>query len=255
MNFIKKFFRFLKSPDEDVHLDDKKLNTIKKPLGFQMELKELKQKLSDFLLTNKINSGLVVSRNQYKLLKTGQFLYKLEGKEKSGREFSIVISTGNFLNLKDGKISGILQVTEGELNKAIQSEYGSLEGFLNKFKNLELGDKSLEAVTGKKNKFSWKEILLWDRFWQEQLFLRLRPSYVAILIVSLDDSFSNLFLNVTSSKQKKIVDDELFYLNQGVNSEESNPYTKNLNLIYYEEAYKELKEKIELLKFKQEKEN
>ena len=35
---------------------------------------------------------------------------------------------------------------------------------------------------------------------------------------------------------EKIIADELFYLNQGVNSEEMNPNTKNLNLYNFESA-------------------
>jgi hypothetical protein len=249
---MKLWKRFLKifQKSQQIEKQDDSLKRKKRPLGFYKELEELKKKLSDFLLTSKVNTGLVVQRNQYKLLKTGQFLYKLEGKEKSGREYSIILCTGNFLNEKDGKVSGIVQISEGELNKAIQSEYATLEGFLQKFPHLELSEKSIEVLTEKPNKFSWKEILLWERFWKEQLFLKIRPSYIAVLIVSLDDSFGKLFLDVASEKQKKIVEDELFYLNQGVTSEESNPYTKNVNLIYYETAYKELKKNIELLKFK-----
>lgn len=244
---IKKFFKLVggsktENEEEDIF--------VKKPRGFETELSQLKQKLSDFLLTSKVQSGIVIERSTYKLIKNGPNLYKLEGNEKEGRNYSIAISTGSYLNVTQEKVTGILQVEEAELNRAIQVEHSTLLSFLGKFKRLELNEKALEALTGDRYRFHWKEILLWERFWKEQVLIRLSPNCIAILLVSQDDGFKKFFLDTASRKTKQIVHEELFYLNQGVSSEESNPNTKNYDLPSFDRAYSDLRRAIEIVRKK-----
>ena len=73
-------------------------------------------------------------------------------------------------------------------------------------------------------------------------------------MISLGDSFKNIFLDVATKKQKQIVSDELFYLNQGVNSEDMNPNSKNLNLMNFDTAIDEFKKSILKIKKKMESE-
>jgi len=245
---LNRFFKIFKKDNEKTDEDD--FVGVKGPRGFETELSQLRQKLSDFLLTGKVNSGIVVDRTTYKLLKNGPNLYKLEGSEKEGRSYSIAISTGSYLNVSQDKITGILQVEEAELNRAIQTEHSTLESFLNKFKHIQLNEKAIEAITGNRIKFHWKEILLWERFWKEQVLMRLSPNCIAILLVSQDDSFKKYFLEISSKKVKQIVLDELFYLNQGVSSEQSNPNTKNYDLPSFDRAYFDFKRSVELVRKK-----
>lgn len=248
MKWYQKIFSFLKrKPQVKPNIVLKKE---KKPLGFTQELQELKKKLVDFFLTRKVVSGKVVERTHYTLTKTGEELYKLEGKDKSGFTYSIVISTGNFLSKKNGVVVGVIQVNEGELNRAIQREFSSLESFLGEFSGLNLSEKSWEAIGIQKPKFHWKEVLSWDTFWKEQLIRHLRPNTLALLLVTLDDDFMKMFSQYATPKQKKIISDELFYLNQGVNSKESNPNTKNFNLQDSNKAIQEFQELVEKLKTK-----
>ncbi len=246
LNKLKSIFKLKQNKFSDT--EDSLL--IKRPKGFETELSQLKQKLSDFMLTGKVTNGIVIERTTYKLTKSSSNLYKIEGEEKEGRNYSIAISTGSYLNVLQDKITGILQVEEAELNRAIQTEHSSLESFLNKFKNLQLNEKAIEAITGNKIKFHWKEILLWERFWREQVLMRLSPNCIAILLVSQDDSFKKFFLDVASRKVKQIVHDELFYLNQGVSSEDSNPNTKNYDLPSFDRAYSDFKRSVDLVKKK-----
>ena len=231
-------------PKRNIDTAEKIPKIKKRNKGFETELKELKEKLSDFLITQKIQQGLVVNKKNFSLTKNGYALYKLDGVDKNSLPYSIIISTGNHLILnKENKITGLLQVTEAELNRAIRNEHSSLKSLLNNFKNLNLNDKSLEVLQEDK-KFNWKEILLWDKYFKEMLLLRLKPNTLALLLVSESDSFLKFFIQNSTKKQKRIITDELFYLNQGVNSEESNPNTKNLNLYNFNEAFSELKNKI-----------
>lgn len=86
------------------------------------------------------------------------------------------------------------------------------------------------------------------------LFLKLSSNYIAVLIISLGDVFKNLFLEVATEKQKQIISDELFYLNQGVTSEEMNPNSKNISLLHFDKAYEEFKSTILTIKNKMESE-
>ena len=249
-NIFKKFFP--KRPTaEDL---DKPRRPPKRPKGMERELEDLKIKLTDFLITLKVNSGLVVKRTMYSLTKNGHGLYRLEGTEKNGRAYSIIVSTSNHLQINaDGKVTGLIQVTEAELNRVIQNEFSSLKGILDRFKNLNLNDKALE-ILDEKNKFNWKEIILWNRYWKEMLFLHMSVNHIAVLMISLGDSFKNIFLDVATKKQKQIVSDELFYLNQDVNSEDMNPNSKNLNLMNFDTAMDEFKKSILKIKKKMESE-
>ncbi len=243
-NLFKKFFprRFT---EETL---DKPRRPPKRPKGMEKELEDLKLKLSDFLLTLKVNSGLVVKRTMYSLTKNGYGLYKLEGTEKNGRTYSIIVSTSNHLQINaEGKITGLIQISEAELNRVIQSEHSSLKGIFERFKNLNLNDKALE-ILDEKNKFNWKEILLWNRYWKEMLFLHISANHIAVLMISLGEPFKNVFLEIATKKQKQIVSDELFYLNQGVTSEDMNPNSKNINLMNFDTALNEFK--ISVLKIK-----
>ncbi|HMV45146.1 MAG TPA: hypothetical protein PK079_10055 [Leptospiraceae bacterium] len=245
-NIFKKFFPKRHLADNP----EKPQRPPKRPKGFERELEDLKLKLTDFLLTLKVNSGLVVKRNMYSLTKNGHGLYRLEGIEKTGRAFSIIVSTANHLQLNaEGKVTGLIQVNEAELNRVIQNEYSSLKAMFDKFRNLNLNDKALE-ILDEKNKFNWKEIILWNRYWKEMLFLHMSANHIALLIISLGDSFKNVYLEVATKKQKQIISDELFYLNQGVNSEEMNPNSKNLNLMNFDIAMEEFKKSIQKIKKK-----
>lgn len=248
MKWFKKFFSFFQRGKKDI--SDRQKQKSKKPLGFNQELTELKRKLLEFFITRQVSSGKVVERNHYTLTKTGEELYRLEGKDRSGFQYSIVISTGSFLTRKNGTVTGVIQINEVELNKAIQREHSSLENFLNEFENLYLSENSLIALGISKPKFHWKEVLEWETFWKEQLIRHLKPNRLALLLVTLDEDFLKLFSEYATTKQKKIISDELFYLNQGVNNKDSNPNTKNLNLQDSNKALDELRELIEKLKLK-----
>lgn len=181
-------------------------------------------------------------------------MYKLEGKEKNGRLYSILISTDDIITISNGKISGLIRVSEAELNRALQYNYITLGDFLENFQRLKLSEKSLGVVFEKKVQSDWKEILNWKRFWKEQLLLKLSPNVLAVLLAVLDEEFYQFFTDIATEKQKRIVVDELFFLNQQVNSDEGNPYSKNLGLIHFESAEDEFKKVYDKIKEKMEKE-
>lgn len=211
---------------------------ILQPEGFERELEKAKKKFNAFHLTKGLKTGEQIVRKDYKLKKNGTDLYKLEGSN-----FQIVLITGNSLLDKDGITTGVLQITEAELSRALQREHSDLNSFL------ELWKPQLPQ-----NHQDWKQILDWSIFWQQQILLRLRPDSSALLMVCLDRDFTDFYLAHATRKQKKIIHDELFYLNQGKNSEDWNPHTKNKSLLYPDKAMEELYRLIEIIKTKMDKE-
>ncbi len=246
--YFKKFFR--KEPLGSINSDKEK--KIKSPKGMETELQDLKSKFSQFLITRKKESGTILERKNYKVTKNSEKLFRLEGKEKDGFEYSILISTGSYLALKENKVTGLAHLSEADLNRALSYEHSSLKSFFSRIKDINFDESSL-IFLDKDKRFEWKEILDWGLFWQEQIFIRLSANQVALLLVSLEDVFYELFEKVATKKQKKIISEELFFLNQGVNSEEMNPHTKNKNLYDFDYAMSELKKVTENLRTKREK--
>ncbi|MCE9500805.1 MAG: hypothetical protein K8R21_09940, partial [Leptospira sp.] len=89
---------------------------LRQPKGMAIELEELRNKLSNFLITRKKETGLITENKTFKLTKNASRLFRMEGTEKSGRKYSLVISTGNYLTEKDGVVNGLINLEEAELN-------------------------------------------------------------------------------------------------------------------------------------------
>ncbi|NCN09227.1 MAG: hypothetical protein GW938_05225 [Leptospira sp.] len=229
-----KFFSLRKKKNSN----PEEIDEIIQPEGFERELEKAKKKFNSFHLTKNLKVGEQIERKDYKIKKNGSNLYKLESSN-----FQIVLITGNSLQEKDGLTTGVLQIQEADLSRALQREHSDLDSFL------ELWKPQLPQ-----NNQDWKQILDWPIFWKQHILLRLRPDSLALLTVCLDRDFSDFFLEMATRKQKKILLDELFYLNQGKNSEDWNPHTKNKTLLYPDKAIHELYQTIDSIKVKMDKE-
>lgn len=221
-------------------IKEKEETPIATPDSFPEELKKARIKFKNFHLTKSLPIGEEIQRKDYKVKKNSDTLYKLEGKN-----FQIVLVTGDSLQKNEEKITGVLRITEAELNRALQREHSGLDSFLELWK---------PNVPGKKSGKHWKRILDWDRIWKEQVLLRLRPDTTALLLVSLDEDFERFVFQIATQKQKKIFHDELFYLNQGKNSPDWNPYSKNKSLVEPDLAMEEFLRVIDMIEIKIEKE-
>ncbi|MCC5814946.1 MAG: hypothetical protein JJT78_09335 [Leptospira sp.] len=236
-NIFSGWFSFFSKKEKNTKSEEEEIAT---PDSFPDELKKARIKYKNFNLTKSLSIGGEIQRKDYKVKKNSETLYRLEGSN-----YSIALVTGDSLQTKDGKITGIIRITEAQLNRALQREHSDLESFLDLWNpNLESGD----------NTRNWKKILQWNVFWKQQILLRLRPDTTALLLVSLDTEFESFVFNTATKKQKKILHDELFYLNQGKNTVDWNPYTKNKSLVDPDRAVDELYEAIEWVERKIEKE-
>ncbi len=239
-SFLERFFRNRKRDSSSGEVEE-----VETPESFERELEKAKVKFRNFHLTGTMTVGSEIKRKNYSLKKTGPTIYRLEGEN-----FQIVLVTGNSILEKEGMRTGVLKITEAELNRALQSEHKDLESFLKlwkpEFTNF------FSKTSHLPPSLDWKRILKWEIFWKQQLLLRLRPDTVALLLVGLDQDFCSFILNTATRKQKKIYHDELFYLNRGKNSRDWNPYTKNKNLLEPDLAMQEFLQAIYHLEKKQE---
>ncbi|WP_411822751.1 LBBP_01157 family protein [Leptospira sp. 'Mane'] len=220
----------------------------KEPQHFNIEWKIAHDKYKDLLLTKQVETGLVVERKGYKLNKTNDKLFRLEGEN-----FSVIIATGNSLYPnKEGKMTGILFVDEGELNQAVQIDFSQLDGFLDR---VSIPKTDVGVLSHSAKPKDWKVILTWELFWKEQLLLQISPNNMALIILTLGEEGRKFFESIATERQKKLVRDEFFFLNQGKTSSTDNPHGKNKNLFGFGAAMKEFSEKIIFVQTKMEKEN
>lgn len=256
-NQLVAFFKNIYFPKAEEKLEEdsfKEYNIQDRTVNIDKELKQQKEKLSNFLITSKVKKDKVIEYPNYILNKTGQGLYKLEGKEENGREYSIIINTGNYLSLSNEKIVGFIQVSEAELNRMLTKNHLNLTSVMNEFPEILLSDSSYDFLTEGKGKQNWKEIIGWNLFWKEQVFLHLSPNVMALLLISLGDLFKAIFDDVITDKQKKLVADELYFLNQNVGLRENSPHSKVKGIYNFDYAIDEFKKSIEKVKAKMEKE-
>lgn len=209
--------------------------------GYTWELKDLREKIDRFFLTRKKPSGTVFESPALKLTKNNRHLFRLEGKEKSGREYSLVIATGNYLTEQNGKVTGVVFLGEAELNRLLSGDHKNLKSILSGIPAPNWEEESWSVLQEepelKRSADSWKEILQWEAIWKQQVMILLRPSTIGILLVFLGKEFEDFFQENTSERVKQMVSKELYFLN--VSGNRNSPHTENLSLYEFDSAKKE----------------
>ncbi|TGL59621.1 LBBP_01157 family protein [Leptospira sarikeiensis] len=209
--------------------------------GYTWELKDLREKADRFFLTRKKPSGPIFENTSLKLTKNNRHLFRLEGKEKSGREYSLVIATGNYLTDQGGKVSGVLFLGEADLNRLLGGDHKSLKSVLSGISAPNWDEESWSVLQEepelKRSVDSWKEILNWEPMWKQQIVIQLRPSTIAILLIFLGKEFEELFQANSSERVRQIVSKELYFLN--VSGNRNSPHSENLTLYEFDSAKKE----------------
>lgn len=104
-SFWKRLLFWRKSDRAETELEE---HSVRESRGYTWELKDLREKVDRFFLTRKKAAGLVFESADLKLTKNNRHLFRLEGKEKSGREYSLVLATGNYLTEQNGKVTGVI---------------------------------------------------------------------------------------------------------------------------------------------------
>ncbi|XDD48004.1 hypothetical protein AB3N60_08025 [Leptospira sp. WS39.C2] len=241
--FWSKIFSLFQSNKNQQDLDQIKRK--KEPKSFDMEWATAIDTWKKKLPTKQVSSGIVVENKKFRLTKTNDKLFRIEGED-----YSVILVTDNHLyKNKDGKWTGVLFVDEGLLNQNLSKEIRSLDDFLDK-QNIPRSDLFLETDTPKED---WRLVLGWERFWQEQLLLQISPNSMALVMLAIGEECKEFFKKIATDRQKRLVRDELFYLNLG-NTNLSNPHSKTKNLYGFANAMKEFGTKINLIRERREKE-
>ncbi|MCT8332618.1 hypothetical protein NUH30_02925 [Leptospira sp. 85282-16] len=218
----------------------------KEPKTFSMEWAVAIDNWKKKLRTKQVSSGVVIETPKFRLTKTNDKLFRAEGEN-----YSLILVTGNHLyKNKEDKWAGVLFVDEGVLNQNLSKDLARLDILLSAF-SVPKTDLFLEAEGPKED---WRVVLTWERFWKEQIILQMKPNSMALVMLAIGEECREFFESVATERQKRLVRDELFYLNLG-NGTENNPYTKAKNLFGFGSALVEFGNTINSIKERREKEN
>ncbi|TGM34390.1 hypothetical protein EHQ92_11410 [Leptospira biflexa] len=241
--FWRKLLSFLSIRSNQKVLDSEKKK--KEPKSFAIEWATAFDTWKKKLPTKQINSGIVVETKKIRLTKTNEKLFRIEGDD-----FSIVLVTDNHLyKNKDGKWAGVLFIDEGLLNQNLSKDIRNLDDFLN-LQAIPRSDLFLESEAPKDD---WRIVFGWERFWQEQLLLQMSPNSMTLVMLAIGEECKEFFETIATERQKRLVRDELFYLNLG-QSNSSNPHSKTKSIFGFGSALKEFGQKINLIRERREKE-
>ncbi|MBM9545698.1 hypothetical protein JWG40_01605 [Leptospira sp. 201903074] len=217
----------------------------KEPKSFSIEWAFAIENWKKKLRTKQVDSGVVLETPKFRLTKTNDKLFRVEGEN-----YSIILVTGNHLyKNKDGKWSGVLFVDEGDLNKNLTKDLSGVDGLLTSL-SIPKTDLFLEADSPKED---WRIVLSWERFWKEQLVLQMKPNSMALVMLAIGEECRMFFESVATERQIRLVRDELFYLNLGT-TDQNNPYSKAKNFFGFGSALTEFGNKINLIKERRERE-
>ncbi|EQA37141.1 hypothetical protein LEP1GSC047_0692 [Leptospira inadai serovar Lyme str. 10] len=251
-SFWKRLLFWRKSDRAETELEE---HSVRESRGYTWELKDLREKVDRFFLTRKKAAGLVFESADLKLTKNNRHLFRLEGKEKSGREYSLVLATGNYLTEQNGKVTGVIFLTEAELNRLLTFDQKSLKGILSGIREPKWEEESWAVLQEdpelKKSSDSWKEILSWEPIWSQQVIINLRPNVLAVLLVFLGKEFEEFFHKNSAERVREMVSKELYFLN--VSGNKNSPHSENVSLYEFDLAKKELESVLVRIRSKREK--
>ncbi|MCW7470655.1 LBBP_01157 family protein [Leptospira kanakyensis] len=238
-----RFLNFFRSNGKTEDQDQTKRK--KEPKSFAMEWAVAIDNWKKKLRTKQVSSGVVFESPKFRLTKTNEKLFRAEG-----LDYSLILVTGNHLyKNKEDKWAGVLFVDEGELNKSLTKDLSGVDGLLSAL-SIPKTDLFLDTDSPRDD---WRLVLSWERFWKEQLVLQMKPNSMALAMLAIGEECRIFFESVATDRQKKLVRDELFYLNLG-NADQNNPYSKAKNLFGFGSALVEFGNAVNTIKERREKE-
>ncbi|EKJ85315.1 hypothetical protein CLV96_0587 [Leptospira meyeri] len=217
----------------------------KEPKSFPMEWAVAIENWKKKLRTKQITTGIVLESPKFRLTKTNDKLFRAEGED-----YSLILVTGNHLyKNKEDKWAGVLFVDEGELNKSLSKDLSRVDGLLQAL-SVPKTDLFLETDAPQED---WRVVFSFERFWKEQLILLMKPNAMALAMLAIGEECRIFFESVATERQKKLVRDELFYLNLG-NTDQNNPYSKAKNFYGFGSALIEFGNAVNAIKERRDKE-
>lgn len=208
-------------------------------------LSELRARLNKFLVTRSVNTGLIKKTKSWSLTKTNPGLFKLESDR-----VSVLISTEPFLIRKDGKIAGLLGMSETDLCRAVSSGKNEAEFFHKSYPVRGNSVSLMHEITrldagNTETSCSISDLESWAPFELHQMIAKNRPNTVAHVLIHAPEAVVDVLLNAMSVRYKRMLLTELQALLSPGSTPEMNPMSKNYGLLEFEQAIESFEQEME----------
>jgi hypothetical protein len=200
---------------------------------FDETLSRLRSRLDRFLVTRSVPAGEIKKTASWTLTKTNAGLFRFESPGAS-----ILISTEPFLAKKDGKLSGLLRMSEASLCRVL-NEGGEFRDFLRLAEPLK---QRYRELVEPEERFEPSEfpgiddLMDWESFDIYQMIARSTPNMLVHVLVHASPEASMRLREQLSIRKKEMLIEEMEALLSPGSQPLMNPHTHNLSLLEYEES-------------------
>lgn len=207
--------------------------------------------MSRFLITRTLEKGAVRKAKGWSLVKNNESLFKLESDS-----VSVLISTAPFLTKKDGKVTGLLRMSESDLNKSLHDN-GDLSLFFQRSEVVTGNSHNLfmelSGFSGDLTQYpDLNEIQNWEPFDIYQMIAHHSPDTLAHVLIHAESEAVDALSSQLSAGLKRKLLFELEALTSAGSDPALNPHTRIRPLQDYEPALLEFRKNMGKYKLKQE---
>ena len=200
-------------------------------------LREVRGKLDEFLVTRSAGPGPIRKTGEWSLARSGPGLFKLEF-----AQGSLLITTRPFLLRKDGRVQGLLQMSEVALCKAI-SGGGPISEFLMRSEPPSEESRPLfDELTGKVPSGPPPEVLppmslaaTLNPAGFDQVLVNAGPNVLAHALLHADAALADRIRGRLSDRHRSLLILELESL-EGGGDRSTNPHSRVFGLLDFEDA-------------------
>ncbi len=198
---------------------------------------EARKRLKRFLITRSLPSGEIKRSRSWRLLKTGEFLFRLEA-----QNLSLLINTRPFLVQKEGEITGLLRMDEALLCRLLNSE-SDLAGFIAQSDPLSESSMAIldrfPSLRDQRTQHELPplvELELWDDFEVYQVVARSSLNTLAHVYLHASPKVMERLEKHLSSRLKASLIQELEFLLSPGGDPALNPHSRVRSLFHFDSA-------------------
>lgn len=202
----------------------------------RVSLSRVREKLSRLLITRSRPQGEIKRTKRYALVKNNPGLFRLETEN-----LSVLISTESFLYQKDGKVQGLLQMSELALCRALAGE--SIEEFFRRAQPPGESSRALyTSLLGDRQADDYDrlpalgELVAWPPFDMDQMIAKSSLNTLAHALVHAPEDLERALVARFSRRLKLELADELERLALPGSAPELNPHSRVRSLSDFEPA-------------------
>lgn len=216
---------------------------------FSQLLKNLRQRLTDLLVTRKHGNASIKKNRNWELFKTGKGLFRLDADG-----LSLMINTVPFLvQAADGKVQGLVRMGEVDLCDAIHesitvSDFVSRVEAPDDLQSQTLYTSMIDQTIVRNTPGrlpAINELLSWEVFDQDQMIVRNSINTLAHVLVHANPKLELLLRSRISSRLQIMLMDELESMANQHNRNLENPHTHQRPLRKFEPALKEFRQSMQ----------